>query len=37
MSCVESQNNETIARELAISVNTVRAQKVRGKQLLRKN
>lgn len=35
MSYVESQNNETIARELGISVNTVRAQKVRGKQLLR--
>lgn len=35
MSYIENQSNEIIARELAISVNTVRAQKMRGKQLLR--
>ena len=31
----ENQNNETIAQQLSISINTVRAQKARGKQLLR--
>ncbi len=35
MSYFENQDNETIARQLSISINTVRAQKARGKQLLR--
>lgn len=35
MSYFENQNNETIARQLSISINTVRAQKARGKQLLK--
>lgn len=35
MSYFENKNNETIAQLLGISVNTVRAQKMRGKQLLK--